>query len=311
MAIPIPFGRSSTAADVLAGLDLSQKTFLLTGCNSGIGYETMRALVARGACVLGLARNPEAARDACRSAGNSAIPVACDLADLESIARAIDTVRSMSRPLDAVIASAGIMASSQLQLRYGVEMQFLVNYLGHFALVNGLVDNVRDQTGRVVIVSSSGSINQAPKEGIAFNNLDGHFGYEPFAFYGQSKLACAIYAKELSRRLASRGISVNSLHPGAVGGTGLQRGFSFPLSLIQKVASKFMKSVPQGAATQALLAASPLVAGITGEYWADCQITKGSIYLQDPAMANKLWMVSKTIASHGKNNGNPEDCRLL
>jgi WW domain-containing oxidoreductase len=299
MSKPIPFGPRSTADDVLAGLDLSHRTILVTGCNAGIGFETFRALAHHGAHVIGLARNLQAARDACRRAGGSSSAVACDLADLGSVIEATRMVRRLDRPLDAIVAGAGIMGSKNLQVRDGVELQFLVNHVGHFALINGLIDLVPNHTGRIVIVSSSGSIQQAPKQGILFDNLDGHRFYKPFTFYGQSKLACALFAKELSRRLAPRGIVANSLHPGAVGGTGLNRSLGFPLTAVLSIAHHFMKSVPQGASTQTLLAASPLVDGISGEYWVNCQIGKGSLFLNDRAMAERLWATTETIlASH-------------
>jgi WW domain-containing oxidoreductase len=293
----IPFGPQSTAADVLAGLDLSGRTIVVTGCNSGIGFETFRALTAHGAHVIALARTLAAARDACQRAGGSSTPVACDLADLDSVIAAIHAVLGLGRSLDTIVASAGIMGAKELQVRDGVELQFLVNHVGHFALINGLIDRVPNQTGRIVIVSSSASIQQAPKQGILFDNLDGHRFYKRFSFYGQSKLACALFAKELSRRLAARGIAVNSLHPGAVGGTGLNRSLGFPFTAILRIASHFMKSVPQGAATQTLLAASPLVEGISGEYWVDCQIGNGSPFLNDRLTAEQLWTVSEKIVS--------------
>lgn len=299
MSTPIPFGARSTADDVLAGLDLSGRTILITGCNAGIGFETFRALACHGAHVIGLARSLQAAREACRRAGGSSSAVACDLADLDSVIEATRTVRRLDRPLDAIVANAGIMGTRQLQVRDGVELQFLVNHVSHFALINGLIDLVPGHTGRIVIVSSSGSIQQAPKQGILFDNLDGRRFYKPFTFYGQSKLACAIFAKALSRRLAPRGIVANSLHPGAVGGTGLNRGLGFPFTAILSVARHFMKSVSQGAATQTLLAASPLVDGISGEYWVDCQIGKGSSFLNDRAMAERLWtMTEEIVATH-------------
>jgi WW domain-containing oxidoreductase len=299
MNYQIPFGARSTADDVLAGLDLSGRTILITGCNAGIGFETFRALLHHGAHVIGLARNEQSAREACRLAGGSSSAIACNLADLDSVSDAIRTVRQLDRPLDAIVASAGIMGTKELQVRDGVELQFLVNHVGHFALINGLIDMVPDHTGRVVIVSSSSSIQQAPKLGILFDNLDGHRFYKPFTFYGQSKLACALFAKELARRLAPRSIVVNSLHPGAVGGTGLNRGLGFPFTVLLAIVRHFMKSVPQGAATQTMLAASPLVAGISGEYWVDCQIGEGSTFLEDTAMAERLWTTTeKIVATH-------------
>jgi len=291
------FSPRSTAIDVLNGVDLIGKTILVTGCSGGIGFETMRTLVSRGARIIGLARTLSAAREACQRAGGLTTPIACDLGDFSSVRSAATKVHDLGLPLDAIIANAGIMCPKTLVTRYGVELQFLVNHVGHFLLINRLLDLMRSETGRVVIVSSSASIEQAPKEGIMFDNLDGRRFYKPFAFYGQSKLATALFAKELSRRLGDRRIAVNSLHPGAVGGTGLQRSLGFPFNLIMPVASLFMKSIEQGAATQVFLAASPLAANVTGEYWANCQVTKGSRHLADEQMAQRLWAISEEIVA--------------
>ena len=292
-----PFGARSTADQVLAGVDLTGKNIVVTGCNSGIGFETMSALAANGAHVIGLARSLAAAQEACRLVGPFCTPVACDLSDLDSVAAAGETIRQLQLPLDSIVANAGIANLPTLQTRYGVEMQFLVNHIGHFALVNQLLDRVRNGTGRVVIVSSSASIRQAPAEGIMFDNLDGRRSYQPFSFYGQSKLAAALYAKELSKRLLSRGIAVNSVHPGATKGTRLNKYLRGPLTLVLAMAKLFMKNAQRGAATQALLAASPRAAGVTGEYWTDCQIAKGSPLLADEELAKRLWDVSEHIVA--------------
>jgi WW domain-containing oxidoreductase len=300
MAQSIPFGSRSTADKVLAGIDLTGKRILVTGCNSGIGFETMSALSANGAHVIGVARSLQDATIACGAMGPSSTAVACDLADLGSIAAAADTIRGLHGPLDAIVANAGIANLPTLQTRYGVELQFLVNHLGHFALVNELSDLVREGTGRIVIVSSSAGVNRAPAEGIMFDNLDGHRFYEPWMFYGQSKLANALFAKELSRRLSGRGISVNSLHPGAARGTRLNRNLSLPMKVAFSAAQLFMRSAAQGAATPALLAASPRVNGISGEFWSNCRIAKGNPLLEDAGLAQRLWDVSREIiARHG------------
>src|SRR5258708_4665339 len=300
MVNSIPFGARSTADKVLAGIDLTGKRMVVTGCNSGIGFETMSALSANGAQVLGLARSLRDAEIACGKAGPSCMPVGCDLGDLDSVAAAAGTIRALEVPLDAIVANAGIANLPTLQTRYGVELQFLVNHIGHFALVNELSGLVRNGTGRIVIVSSSASINQAPAEGIMFDNLDGRRFYKPFTFYGQSKLANSLFAKELSRRLSARGIAVNSLHPGATKGTGLNKNVSLPFNIALSAARLFMRSAPRGAATQALLAANPGVGGITGEFWSNCQIAKGNPLLEDAGLAKRLWEVSDDIVErHG------------
>jgi WW domain-containing oxidoreductase len=298
-----PFGARSTADQVLAGVDLTAKRFVVTGCNSGLGFETMNALAANGAHVIGLARSLAAAQTACARVGLSCTPMACDLSDLDSVAAAAESIRRLDAPLDAVIANAGIANLPTLQTRYGIEMQFLVNHIGHFALVNQLCDIVRNGTGRIVIVSSNASVKQAPAEGIMFDNLGGQRSYHPFTFYGQSKLAAALFAKELSRRLLGRGIAVNSAHPGATKGTRLNQHLRQPLAVIQSVAKLFMRNAQRGAATQALLAASPRVAGISGEYWTDCRITDGHPLLSDRALAKRLWDVSnRIVAAHTSSN---------
>ena len=297
MTNSILHGARSTANQVLAGIDLYKKCILVTGCNSGIGFETMIALAANGAHVIGLSRSLSSAKIACNKVGRFATPVACDLADLDSVAEAAATIRGIQVPLDAIIANAGIANPPTPLTRYGIERQFLVNHIGHFSLVNQLINLVRDDSGRIVIVRSSASIKHAPLEGIMFDNLDGHRAYDPFTFHGQSKLAAALYAKELSHRLRGRGIAVNSLHPGATRGTGLNKNLHLPSRVALAAAHLFMKSVSQGAATQALLAASPLVTGITGEYWADCQIAAGNPLLNDRDLAKRLWNVSAQIVA--------------
>jgi WW domain-containing oxidoreductase len=114
-----------------------------------------------------------------------------------------------------------------------------------------------------------------------------------------------LYAKELSRRLRGRGIVVNSLDPGATKGTGLHKSLGLSSRIALSAAQLFMKSPSQGAATQALLAASPRVVGITGEYWSNCQIAAGNRLLNDRYLATRLWEVSSRIAA-AKNAGESE-----
>src|ERR1700733_8714486 len=297
MTKSVQFGRRSTADQVLAGIDLNGKRMVVTGCNAGLGLATMNAFAANGATVIGRARTIQAATEACAQASPLCIPVACDLADFESIAAAVRTIHGVPGTLDAIVANAGVANLPSLDTRYGVEMHFLANHIGHFALINGLADLLRDGTARVVMVSGNAGINLAPHEGIMFDNLDGARFYEPSMFYGQSKLANALYARELSRRLSSRGIAVNAVDPGAAR-TRVNRGY---------FARLFAKSAARAAATQALLAANPQAAGITGQYWSDCRISQGSPLLEDSVLAGRLWDVSEEIVARAA----PRDERSL
>jgi NAD(P)-dependent dehydrogenase (short-subunit alcohol dehydrogenase family) len=291
MTNSVQFGRRSTADRVLAGIDLTGRRILVTGCNSGLGLATLNALAANGATVIGLARTLRAASQACTAASPHCVPVACDLTDFNSIVAALAAIESLAIPLDAVVANAGVANLPGLQIRHGVEMQFLTNHIGHFMLVNGLVDLLRDGSGRVVIVS--GAAAAASDQGIMFDNLDGRRFYDPATFYAQSKLANALFAKELSRRLGDRCIAVNSADPGSAR-TRLRTGL---------VARLFMKSAEQGAATQTLLAASPLAAGISGGHWRDCRISQAHPLLDDTALGRRLWDVSQQIVDRHKPAG--------
>jgi WW domain-containing oxidoreductase len=289
----IRFGRRSTADQVLAGIDLTGKHIVVTGCNSGLGYETMSAFAANGAAVIGLARSAEAATRACAQASPLCIPVACDLSNFNSIAAALEAIRALCVPIDAIVANAAAANPPCLETRYGIERQFLTNHVGHFMLVTGLADLLRDETARIVMVTSGAAIERAAADGILFDNLDGKRFYDSSMFYAQSKLANALFAKELSRRLAGRGIAANSADPGAAR-TGMRKGF---------FARLLAKSAAQGAATQALLAASPEAIRISGEYWSNCKISQGHALLQNTVLARRLWDVSQEIVDRGRRGG--------
>jgi WW domain-containing oxidoreductase len=297
MARSIPFGARSTADQVLAGVDLTRKRMVVTGCHRGIGLETMKALVANGAHVIGLARTLEDARAACNAAGTTSTPIACDLADFASIESAADSICDLPGPLDAIITNAERADPSVPTRRHGTVPQFVVEYIGHFALVNRLADKVRGNTGRIVMMSSDVTMIHSSTESVTRDNLDDRHVYEPLVSYGQAKSASAIYAKELSRRLAPRAVSVNSWGSASIRGAKLNRHQGWARRLIYPVARLFMKSSAQRAATAALLAASPLVSGMSGEYWSNCQITRANPLLADEVLAKRFWETSEQIVT--------------
>ncbi len=288
------FNKRSTAEEVTEGIDLTGKTVLITGVNSGIGTETMRVMALRGAHVIGTARSLEKASDAAAEIPGAVTPMACELTDLEDIRRCAAAVAAAAPEIDILIANAGIMALPKLEQVNGIEKQFATNHLGHFLLVNLLKEQIKAAgNARVVVVSSSAHL-QAPKEGIQFDNLSGERGYSAFRAYGQSKLANVLFANGLNQRLG-HGATANSLHPGVIG-TNLGRHMN---PLLAGVMGLFMvpfsKSVAQGAATQCYVATSADLAGVAGKYFADCHEARTNPLADDRHLADRLWKVSEEL----------------
>ncbi|RQR79012.1 SDR family NAD(P)-dependent oxidoreductase [Burkholderia sp. Bp8977] len=296
------FSRRSTAEQVTEGLDLSGRTILITGCNSGIGLETTRVLAMRGARIIAVARDEDKARAALAIADAAdGMAVGAELTDLASVARAADRILACGITLDAVVTNAAIMALPKLETVNGVEKQFFVNHVAHHLLVTRLLPSInRSRPGRIVIVGSHSHRFAPGGKGIDFDNLDASNGYRGFPFYGQAKLANILFANELSRRVGHVGITANALHPGLIGATGLHRHMRGPFNWIVSAAMLFGKTVPQGAATTCLLAAHPALNGVTGRYFADCRPAESSAFARDADLARRLWeRTEEIIASHG------------
>ena len=304
-----PFNAESTAAEVIAGVDLSGRRAIVTGAASGIGVETARALAGAGAEVTLAVRNPEAgqsaAEDLVASTGNKQIHVATlDLADQSSVAA---FTAAWEGPLHILVNNAGVMAAPETRTPEGWELQFATNHLGHFALATGLHDALAAAGGaRVVSVSSSAHLRSP----VVFEDI--HFrerAYDPWLAYGQSKTANVLFAVEATKRWADDGIFVNALMPGGIR-TNLQRHISEEeldrLRAAAGVSGISWKTTEQGAATSVLLAASPLLDGIGGRYFEDCNEAADdpkdgrhgvAAYALDPENASRLWQVSlETLA---------------
>lgn len=291
---PSGFGYSSTAEQVTDGLDLEDKTFLLTGCNSGIGLETLRVLALRGGHVIAAARSEQKAAEALAQCSAAGAAVSCELSDPASVRGCVAAVQALQRPLDAIICNAGIMALPQQQQRHGWELQLLTNHVGHFILVTGLLDALA-HTGRVVMVSSAAH-KRAPREGILLDDLAYQQSYSPWRAYGQSKLANLLFARQLAARLEGSGRTANACHPGVIK-TNLGRHMN-PLAWAAFAAAGplFLKTMAQGAATQCYLAAHPTVQA-NGLYFADCNPAPTSAQGQDDQLAHRLWQASEALVA--------------
>jgi NAD(P)-dependent dehydrogenase (short-subunit alcohol dehydrogenase family) len=280
------FDARSTAEDVTAGIDLSGKTAVVTGCNSGIGYETMRVLALRGAHVIGTARTPAKGREACASIEGLATPATLELTDFDSVVACANEIRAVGVPIDMLILNAGIVLE-KLEQVYGLEKQFVVNHLGHFVLTKRLLDLVQAAPqGRVVVVGSRTHLN-APHGGIQFDELSGESWFE--SGYEHSKLANGLFSLELARRLRGSPATSNCVHPGGVR-TNILRNTS-------RTAANFPKSPEQGAATTCYVATNPALTHVSGEYFADCNPAEQGAHQTDTEMAAKLWEVSTKLAS--------------
>ncbi|HTA02792.1 MAG TPA: SDR family NAD(P)-dependent oxidoreductase [Streptosporangiaceae bacterium] len=306
--ITTPYSAQTTADDIVAGLDLTGQRIVVTGGASGIGLETARSLAGAGAEVTLAVRDLAAGRQAAAllmgETGSKQVLVApLDLADQTSVR---SFVASWHGPLDVLINNAGLMAAPLMRTPEGWEMQFATNHLGHFTLATGLRGALATAArtsgqARVVSVSSSAHL----RSGIDFDDI--HFRVRPYdawLAYAQSKTANVLLAVEGSRRWADDGITINALMPGAIR-TGLQRYVSD--SELDRMRAATGSSAPgwktpqQGAATSVLLAVAPLLDGVGGKYFEDCNealpnepgTRRGvAAHALDPEAAGRLWQVS-------------------
>ncbi len=299
---PSGFGYGSTAEDVTAGIRLDGKAVLVTGCSSGLGRETLRVLALRGATVLGTARTVEGARAACDAVGaGRAEPFACELSDPASVRACAREVARRAPPLDAIVCNAGIMALPRRATAFGVELQLFTNHVGHFLLVTALLPRLADD-GRVVVVSSDAH-QRAPREGIRFDDLAGERHYSPWTHYGQSKLANILFTKALARRLVGTRRTANTLHPGVIQ-TNLGRHMpALARGAMSLAAPIFLKSIPQGAATQVWAAVFPGLGSINGAYLADCNVATPRADADDPALARRLEVAGLVEDLVGRQEG--------
>lgn len=306
------FDDTTTAMQVVDGLDMTGRRAIVTGAASGIGVETARGLAHSGAQVTLAVRDVQAGErvraDIAATSGRDDLRVAwLDLADLASVDA---FVSAWQGPLDILVNNAGVMDTPQGTTAQGWETQFGVNHLGHFALATGLHEALAASgDARVVSVSSSGhAASPVVFDDLFFERRE----YEPGLAYGQSKTANVLFAVELTRRWAADGITANALTPGGVW-TPLQRHWSAEKRAANEdnaqqaeAAGLFrMKTPEQGAATSVFLATSPQVRGIGGRYFEDCHEAEVVDQLRglagvlphalDPDAARRLWDVSEQL----------------
>ncbi|WIY02312.1 SDR family NAD(P)-dependent oxidoreductase [Amycolatopsis mongoliensis] len=298
------FGATSTAAEVLAGIDLTGKLAIVTGGYSGIGLETTRALTRAGAHVVVPARRRATAEEALRGFENVEIDE-LDLGNLDSVRAFAGRFLASGRGIDIFIGSAGIMASPETRVGPGWEAQFATNHLGHFALVNRLWPAFTPGA-RVVSVSSRGH-HYGP---VRFDDLEFRQGYDKWLAYGQAKTANVLFAVQLDKLAREHGVRAFALHPGRILTElvrHLDRQELVDAGMVDEAGQVTggAKTPEQGAATQVWAATSPQLDGLGGVYLEDCEIAEPAPadggrtgvkdYAIDPVLAERLWTVSAEL----------------
>ena len=316
------FGATSTADEVLSGVNLHGKRILVTGVSAGIGVESARSLAAHGAQVVGAARDlakaegatAQVQKDAAANGGSFEL-AALDLADLKSVRACADELLAKGEAFDVIIANAGVMATPFGHTADGFETQFGTNHLGHFVLVNRIAPLIRKE-GRLINLASAGH---------RFSNVDledpnfERTPYEPFVAYGRSKTANILFAVAFDKRHRERDIRAAAVHPGAIH---TELGRYMDMSQFQKMIDEMnkqlaaegkpafqLKTIPQGAATSVWAAVVAPAGEIGGRYCENCHV--GEIvpdhvtinpisegvrgYALDPETAEALWNKSEEL----------------
>ena len=311
-------GPTTTATDVLDGVDRADRRFVVTGASSGLGEESTRALTAGGASVTMLARNESKLAEAVGRV-RAAVPDATistgivDLASFDSIRAFAGTYLADHGPIDVLMNNAGVMACPQSETVDGFEMQFGTNHLGHFLLTALLFPAVTaGEAPRVVNLTSAGhTTSDVDLDDIGFERTP----YDPWLAYGRSKTANALFSRGLAQRYGDVGLLSFAVHPGGIV-TDLGRHLTEELmaQMMERSAARAaewddgermqFKTVEAGAATQVWAAVAPGLGEHNGAYLADCQLgleggnpnkTGFSSHILDDTNTERLWTISEDL----------------
>jgi NAD(P)-dependent dehydrogenase (short-subunit alcohol dehydrogenase family) len=275
-AIETRFDMNATADDVVAGMDLSGKLAVITGGAAGIGKETARSLLSRGAHVIIGGRNQAVIEAAAKelSPAGAVLTRELDLLSLRSVSQFADWVISLDRPLDLLILNAGIMAAPLARSAEGIESQLATNFVGHAALTSKLVPALLAAAEPRVVSLSSSAHQMSP---VVFSDINfERRAYDPWEAYGQSKTANALLAVRIWNELGPRGVTAHAVHPGGVF-TGLMKHVTGDVAAVLSRRYKFdtskvqVKTIPQGAATSVWAATEPTLRNRPAHYFHDCR----------------------------------------
>ena len=285
--------------------DLSGKTFLITGGNSGVGYESAKMLLNANANIILAGRNTtkvqQAKKDIVSKGTGKIDTLIIDLADMASVRTAAEKIKSNYAKLDGLINCAGVMQTPKSKTVDGFELQMASNHLGHFLLTGLLLDLLEKASGRVVNVSSVMHLNGE----MYFNDLMLEKDYSPTKAYKQSKLANLLFTFELNRRLKARGSKVTTVasHPGVANTQLTTTGPTGILKLLYKITKPLFAQPAYNGAISAVLAAAGTEAK-PGGYYGPQSMGESKGRVSDAMVASqaldvehgaKLWTMSENL----------------
>ena len=276
---------------------MNDKICLITGANAGIGQQTALQLAQMGATVVMVARDPqrgEAARAAIAAAtGNPRVDLLqADFASPPSIRAMAAAFAARYDRLDVLVNNAGVYLTGREETADGLERTFAVNHLGYFMTTLLLWDALLAAESARVVNLSSDAHRQAK---LNFDDLQNQGKYAGFRAYAQSKLANVLFTYELDRRRGDAPVTVNAVHPGFVASNFGRNNRGIVGLAMTRLVPLFAKSVAEGAATSVYLASSPEVAGVSGQYFANCRAVKSAPQSYDRAAAERLWAISEEL----------------
>ncbi|KAL1568245.1 NADP-retinol dehydrogenase [Salvia divinorum] len=303
------YGSKTTAQQVAEGSikpSSHRLTAIVTGATSGLGEETARVLAMSGVRVviaaLDLRRAEKVKEDIEKESPQAEIIILeLNLASFASIKRFCANFLSLGLPLHILINNAGKMSRKLEYSEDNIELTFATNYLGHFLLTEMLLENMVETAaksgveGRIVNVASA-LHTLVNRNQFRFTEWIDPKSYNGPLYYAKSKLASILHAKKLSRQLKAKGanVTINSLHPGIIK-TEISSDYRVISDFVHFMISKFIKSIPQGAATTCYVALSPQLAGVSGEYFADCNVSSCSALACDQTLAWSLWNQTREL----------------
>lgn len=277
-------------------MDLNNKLCVVTGANSGIGFETTKELVRQGAFVVMVCRNEDKAIAAKQKIqqeinGGGIEIVLCDFSIQSEIRSAAEKIKSTYQTIDMLINNHGLVAAKYEETVDGLEYTFAVNHIGYFLFTNLLLDHLKAaEKARIINVASD-----AHKGGrFDPDNIQLKNGYSNWTAYGNSKLYNILFTAELADRLKETNVTVNCLHPGVIRSNFGNNG-SGAFKLFWKIGGPFMKSNRQGAETTIYLATSDEVEDVNGAYFKNSKVTTPSKTARNKEYAEQLWAYSEKV----------------